>query len=254
MGDKTKLTSEDPAPTSSLDELIAKAPVAKLKDIRSLLFNKISSAALNRDVAKVDQLSSLAKECEMLETKSEKLETEITAFHRCFIEAVNDSGSLPKISAKPTYSDSAEAVTLSPKAAAAQERDEWVARLRTKGISLYGHGKQYQTARGQSVALAFANELLGLENQWFLGIADEEPTAAVVLLCKSLEGKLHDIVLPVSHLHKVWSVLNRSSKQVKFHVQEKDAGHFSLRIPKASRLDITWLDITRYKGNYDPLR
>ena len=109
-------------------------------------------------------------------------------------------------------------------------------------------------ARGQSVAVAFANELPELENQWFLGLADEEPTAAAVLLCKSLGGKLHDIVLPVSLLREVWPVLNRSGKQVKFHIQERDAGQLFLRIPKASRLDITWLDVTRYIGNYGPLR
>ena len=226
--------------------------MAKLKDIQSLLFNQISSAASNFDVAKVDELSSLAKECEMLETKSEMLETEITAFNRRAIEAVNDFGSLSKISAKPTYSDSTEAATLSLKAVAAQVRNEWVAKLRTEeGISLHGHGKQYQTASGLSVAVAFSNERHGDPWPWFLGLRDELPDVAV-LLCKSHEGKLYDIVLPASLLRKAWHVLKRSGKskhvQVKFNVDRK-ADRFLLRVPEDNPLDLGG-----YIGNYAPLR
>lgn len=220
----------------------------ELNRIQSLLFDQISSAVSNRDVAKVAKLSGHAQECEALKTEN-------TAFIRrveALKNALNGSESLSTTS--PNSTDSAEAVIPSRKAVAAQVRNEWLAGLKTKRIFLHGYGKQYKTACEQSVAVAFANELPGLENQWFLGLADKEPTAAAVLLCKSLEGKLHDIVLPVSHLREVWPVLNRSGKQVKFHVQERDAGQFFLRIPKASGLDIIWLDITKYIGNYDPLR
>ena len=226
--------------------------MTKLKDIKSNLFNQISSAASNRDVAKVDELSSFAKECAMLETKSEMLEIEIAAFNRRVIEAVNDSRSSSKISAKATYSDSTEAATPSAKAAAAQERDKWVAELRTKeDISLHGHGTKYQTASGQSVVVKFSNERRGDPWPWFLGLRDELPDVAV-LLCKSHEGTLHDIVLPVSPLRKVWSALKRSRKskhiQVKFNVDRK-ADRFLLRVPGDNSLDIGG-----YIGNYDPLR
>lgn len=227
--------------------------MAKLKDIKSHLFNQISSAASNRDIAKVDALSRLAKECELLETKNETLETEITAFNRRVIEAVNGSGSLSKFSAKPTYSDSTEAPTPSLKAVAAQVRNEWVAKLRTKeGISLHGHGKQYQTASGQSVAVAFSHERPRDPWPWFLGLRDELPDVAV-LLCKSYEGKLYDIVLPASVLRKVWHVLKRSRKpkhvQVKFNVNRK-ADRFFLRVPDEDNP----LDLGGYIGNYVPLR
>lgn len=241
------MTSEDPASTSSLDELIAKAPVAKLKDIQSLLFNQISSAASNRDVAKVAELSSLARECETLET-------EIATFKRRAVEALknalNGSGSLSTTFVKST--DSAEATILSPKAVAAQVRNEWVAKLRMEeGISLHGHGKQYQTATGKSVAVAFSHERSGDPWPWFLGLRDELPDVAV-LLCKAHEGRLYDIVLPVSPLRKVWHILKRSRKskhiQVKFNVDRK-ADRFLLRVP-----DDNPLDIGEYIGNYDPLR
>lgn len=226
--------------------------MAKLKDIKSHLFNQISSAASNRDIAKVDALSSLAKECERLETKSETLETEITAFNRRVIEAVNGSGEVSTVSAKPTYSDSTGVATPSLKAIAAQERDKWVAKLQTKeSISLHGHGKQYQTASGQSVAVAFSNERRGDPWPWFLGLRDELPDVAV-LLCRSHEGTLYDIVLPASPLREVWHVLKRSCKskhvQVKFNV-DRSADRFLLRVPEDNPLDIG-----RYIGNYDPLR
>ena len=246
MGDKTKLTPKGPAPTSSLDELIAKAPVAKLKEIQSLFFKEISSAASNHDVAKVAELSSLAKECETLEI-------EIAAFKRRAVEALknslNGSRSLSTASVKSTVST--ETTILSPKSVAAQERNEWVTRIQTKGISLHGHGKQYQTASGQSVAVAFSNERRGDPWPWFLGLRDELPDVAV-LLCKSHEGTLYDIVLPASPLRKVWHVLKRSYKskhvQVKFNVDRK-ADRFLLRVP-----DDDPLDIGGYIGNYAPLR
>ena len=224
--------------------------MTKLKDIKLHLFNQISSAASNRDIAKVDELSSLAKECDMLETKSKTLETAITAFNRRVIEAVNGSASLSRVSAKPTYSDSTEAATPSRKAVAAQVRNEWVAKLQTKeGISLHGHGKQYQTASGQSVAVAFSHERLGAPWPWFLGLRNELPDVAV-LLCKSHDGRLYDIVLPVQDLRKVWDALKKDRKhiQVKFNVNKK-VDRFFLRVP-----DDNPLDITGYIGNYDPLR
>ena len=97
------------------------------------------------------------------------------------------------------------------------------------------------------MAVAFANELPDAENRWFLGLTDE-PTDVAVLLCKSLAGKLHDIVLPVSHLREVWRVLSRSQSGVKFNVR-KDASRFFLLVPGNEPLDVT-----RYVGNYEPLR
>jgi len=144
-----------------------------------------------------------------------------------------------------------ETATLSPREIAAQERSEWVAELRTHGISLLGdRGRRYQTTSGQSVTVAFANEQPHRKNRWFLDLPDE-PTDIAVFLCKSLEGKLYDIVLPVSDLPEVWDVLSssKSRNQVKFEVK-RDAALFLMWIPKRKER----LNVTRYIGNYDPLR
>jgi hypothetical protein len=214
---------------------------AELQRIQSLLLDQISSAVSHRDVAAVAALSGLAKECETLEVEFTSLNRRVEAVK----SALNSSWASSTTAQKLTYS--IEVPTTSRKAAGAQARNEWVAGLRAQGISLHGHRKRYQTARGQSVAVAFANELPSAENRWFLGLTDE-PTDVAVLLCKSLVGKLHDIVLPVSHLREVWRVLSRSQSGVKFNVR-KDASRFLLLVPGNEPLDVT-----RCVGNYEPLR
>jgi hypothetical protein len=213
----------------------------ELKRIQSLLLDRISSAVSNRDVAAVAALSGLAKECEALEAEFVSLNRRVEAAK----SALNGSWSPSTASQMLTYS--AEAPLTSSKAAGAQARNEWVVGLRAQGIPLHGHRKRYQAAQGQSVAVAFANELPDAENRWFLGLTDE-PTEVAVLLCKSLAGKLHDIVLPVSHLREAWRVLSRHRNQVKFNVK-KDASRFLLLVPRNEPLDVT-----RYVGNYEPLR
>ena len=214
---------------------------AELQCIQSLLLDQISSAVSKRDVAAVAALSGLAKECESLKTEFTSLNRRVEAVK----STLNGSWALSTTSQKLTYS--AKAPTTSRKAAGAQARNTWVADARGQGISLHGHRKRYQAARGQSVAVAFANELPDAENRWFLGLTDE-PTDVAVLLCKSLAGTLHDIVLPISHLREVWRVLSRSQNGVKFNVR-KDASRFFLLVPGHEPLDVT-----RYVGNYEPLR
>lgn len=213
---------------------------AELKNIQSLLFKQISSAASNRDVAKVAELSGLAKECERIETEWASLNRRVEAIKI----SLKGSRSKSTTTAKPT--DSAKVSLPSGREVGKQARSEWIAGL-PHGISLNRYGKQYQTARGQSVGVAFANELARLKNKWFLGLPDE-PTDIVVLLCKSLAGNLHDIVLPAADLPEGWSVLSRSHTGVKFNVK-RDAARFLLYVPGRDMLDVT-----RYIGNYEPLR
>ncbi len=213
---------------------------AELKHIQSLLFEQISAAASNCDVAKVAELSGLAKECERIETEWTSLNRRVEAVK----SSLNGSRSTSMTFAK--LFSSLEDATPSGREVGKQVRSEWIAGL-PHGISLNRYGKQYQTARGQSVGVAFANELAQLKNKWFLGLPDE-PTDIVVFLCKSLEGNLHDIVLPVSDLTGGWDTLSRSSNGVKFNVK-KDAGRLLLYVPRKELLDVT-----RYIGNYDPLR
>ncbi len=133
---------------------------------------------------------------------------------------------------------------------AARVREEWVAELQRKGISLHGHGTRYQTASGQSVIVKFSNERPEDTWPWWLGLPDELPNVTV-FLCKSEAGELYDIVLPGSDLHKVWDVFSRSKNpvQVEFHVKKDAADRFLLGVP-----DDSPLDIMGYIGNYAPLR
>lgn len=214
---------------------------AELKRIQSLLLDRITSAASNRDVTAVAALSGLAKECESLDAEFASLNRRVEAAK----SALNGSWSASTASQKLTYS--AEASTTSRKVVGAQARNEWVEGLRAQGISLQGHRKRYQTARGQSVAVAFANELPLKKNRWFLGLPDE-PTDVAVLLCKSLAGKRHDIVLPVSRIREVWRLLARNQGEVKFNFK-KDDSRFLLLVPRNEPLDVT-----RDVGNYAPLK
>ena len=210
----------------------------ELADIRSRLLDQLSSAASKRDFATVAALSVLAKECETLEIEFMSLHRRVEAAKSTLSDF--QFGSTP--SQKLTYS---AGPTTSAKAAAAQARNAWVAGLRAQGISLHGHRRKFQTARGRSVAVAFANERS--ENRWFLGLPDE-PTEVAVLLCKSCAGELHDIVLPILHLREVWRALGKSQNEVKFNVK-KDTNRFLLHVPGNESSDVT-----RYVGNYESLR
>jgi len=215
----------------------------ELQQIESLLLDQIASAASHRNAAAVAALSGLAKECELLKTDLASLNRRVEALKSK--SALNGSWASSTISQTFTYS--AEAPAISRKAAGAQARNEWVAEIQARGIYLHGHGTRYQTVQGQSVAVAFANERPEAENQWFLGLPDAPPDVAV-LLCKSREGQRHDIVLPISHLREVWRVLSRSQSGVKFNIR-KEASLFLLLVPRNNPLDVT-----RYVGNYEPLR
>lgn len=211
----------------------------KLKRIQSLLLDRLSSAVSNRDFATVSALSGLAKECETLEVELASLCRRVEAAEG----TLNDFWSKSTPFQQIAYT--ADPPPLSAKAAAAQARGDWVMELRKQGLPLHGHRTRFQTVRGRSVAVAFANERL--ENRWFLGLPDER-TEIAVLLCKSVSGELHDIVLPVSDLHEVWGALSRSKSGVKFNIK-KDTYQFLLLVPGKNPLDVT-----RYVGNYAPLR
>ena len=115
---------------------------AKLKQIQSLLLDRLSSAVSNRDFAAVSALSGLAKECETLEIELGSLHRRVEAAE----SALNNSWPELKPSQKLTYS--AGPPILSAKAVAAQARNAWVERVKTQDIFLHGHRTRFQTARG----------------------------------------------------------------------------------------------------------
>jgi len=213
----------------------------ELKGIQSLLLNRIAVAVSKRDLAAVTALSGLAKECEAIEAEMASLSRRVEIAKG----ALNgSSGSQSGISG--TVPDSVGERTLSYQAAGAIARSKWVEGLRLQGITLSGRRKRYLSAQGLSVGLTFANELPRFIDQWFLGLRDE-PTEIAVLLCQSLAGQLHDIVLPASCLSDVWQYLSRHGNEVKLHVK-KNAKRLLFLVPGNKPLDVTG-----YVGNYEPL-
>lgn len=215
---------------------------AKLQYVQSALLDRLSCAVSNRDFAKVAQLSGLAKECEALAIELASLRRRVMA-----AESVLD-GSESKLTPPQERTWSTPPLAISAKAAAAQAREAWVAGLRAQDVPLHGHRTRFQTVRGRSVAVAFANEGSGAkEDRWFLGLPDE-PMEVGVLLCRAVGDDLHDIVLPISDLQETWRALSRSGEQVKFNIK-RDANRFLLLVPGKQPLDVT-----RYVGDYEPLR
>ena len=218
----------------------------QLSDIEETILERVTAAVHDRDLAAIAKWSKAAEHCDTLVSEAREFEERIRVFKRSLEQESTsesllylDSGDNPKSNKKPR--------TISAKREGAIVRAEWVKGLLDKGISLKGHRKRYQTARERSVGIAFANELRGKENKWFLGLQDE-PTDIAVLLCRSLSKELYDIVLPVSQLRAHWSILSRSGGQIKFNVR-KEGGDLFLLIPGDHPLSVT-----KYAGNYAPLR
>ena len=214
---------------------------AELKDVQSRLLDQLVSAASQRDITMVTSLSGLAKECETLQVELASICRRVEAVKG----SLNETRSKSVLSEDFTHSaGSKTSVKTAGIQDGAKARNEWVAGLRSQGISLHGNRRRFQTAQGRSVAVAFANERSA--NRWFLGLPDESAEVAV-LLCKSAAGKLHDIVLPISDFRDVWHVLSRSNNELKFNVR-RNASRFFLRVPGQS------LEVTKYVGNPAPLR
>ncbi len=216
--------------------------VAELKRLKTQLLDQISSAASARDFPRVARLSGLASECEALEVETTSLRKRVEAL-AVAIDGFAGPQEIPQ-EFKPSV-DLWKA--LSPKAAGGEARRNWVAHLESIGVSLTGHGKRYQSPQGTTVGVAFANELPDLENRWWLGLRDE-PTDVAVFLCHSVSREVHDIVVPVQDVVSAWRALSRHRDQIKFNIK-KDGTRFLLLVPGGQPIDIT-----RYVGNYDPLR
>ncbi len=212
-----------------------------LHAVQALIMDRASQAVAQRDFSGVARLSGLAKECQSIESELAIIARRIAAVRTGL------NGSAPSESTATSPQRASAPHTISAKAAGAEARNEWVASLQQYGIALSGHGKRYRSARGESVAIAFANELPGHENRWFLGLSDES-TDVAILLCRSLSGRLYDLVMPVPELRGAWRLLARNRNQIKFNLR-KDANRFFLLVPASEPLDVT-----KYVGNHDPLR
>jgi hypothetical protein len=217
--------------------------ISKLETLRAAILDRVTVAAHGRDITEVARWSEAAKECDLLMREAQVLKTRISVFEKS-VHDLREESAQP-ITATHPKQENGDSMSPSAKAEGAQVRAKWVRTLQaTQRIDLAGHGTQYRTTRRASVGIAFANERR--PDKWFLGLADE-PTNIVVLLCKTSDQQMYDIVLPMAELGDTWKRLSRSKGQVKFNV-EKEADRLLLSIPGGNPLSIT-----QYQGNYRPL-
>ncbi len=137
----------------------------------------------------------------------------------------------------------------SPKMEGMVARTTWLKTLANRGIVLTGQRKKYYSRGGESIGIAFANEVCQpdqprLRDKWFLGLKDEQ-TDFVVLLCRDRGGVIFDFVIPGSALASTWNSLSRSGTEVKFNVV-REGDEFRLSFPPRE-----FMDITKYLSNYD---
>ena len=213
----------------------------ELDDMQSHLLREISTAASNQDFSRVAELSTWAKECEQLGKEFASFCRRVKATK----EAIGIPFTVSTALHKPLRIQRTDALMSTDAQTGKQVRNEWIARLEERGIYLRGSRRQYRTMGGRSVAVAFANERQ--PDKWFLGMPDEG-TDIAVLLCRAATGDLYDIVLPVWKAQAAWGSLSRANGDLKINVRRRQ-GTFVLLIPRGSTLEIT-----RYLGDYSPLR
>lgn len=214
----------------------------ELTQMKAEIIENIKTAAQEGDVRTISRWSEAAEECESLITDLDSLNRRTTEFKRKIWPDQAEGNISPISKSKDSIN------TESPKQEGARLRSEWVQDLASMNIHLRGHGKNYHTESGKSVAVAFANELnqKQLIGKWFLGFKDE-PIDVAVLLCRDLNKKLHDVIIPISELGESWNKLSRSKGQIKFHIHKQD-GQFFLAIRGEEPIEITG-----YIGNHRPL-
>jgi len=110
-------------------------------------------------------------------------------------------------------------------------------------LSQMGNHSIWAVGTNCFVALPFANEKQ--PNRWFLGIREhdmlfklEQNKIAVVLICRSKEGRTLDFVIPTSKVVVLLPKLTLSNGQFKINVKRIDQQYF-IMLPDSDPLDIT---------------
>lgn len=220
-----------------------------LLELKKEILERVKGAAQKGDIESIAFLGKAAEQCESLINEVKDFENRIGKFSDSIFSTPGLKEKQKNRKLTERIDSNIATYRLSPKREGANMRNGWVEKIKSKGVKLNGHGKRFQTESGKDVGVASANELdrsQQLLNKWFLGLKDERMDI-VVLLCRDLEKKVHDIVLPVSEIGSAWEALSRSGGQVKFNVR-RQGGEFKILIPGKGPLEIT-----KYIGNYKPL-
>src|SRR5262249_16990019 len=102
------------------------------------------------------------------------------------------------------------------------------------------------TSAGKRVGIACANEDPRGDKYW-LGLRDDQPDI-VVLLCRSISGRVFDFVLPPQIVQNIWSQLPRSNTQFKIHVNRHGPKFELVDAPRNLKL------ISQYLSRHELLR
>ncbi len=216
--------------------------IQELPEVKTRILEKVKLSAQGADISAISKWSKAVEQCEKFIQESSDLTTRIKNFTEALWQTHEITFDEQSITGKPK-------LKLSPKLEGLKARREWVNMLSSKAILLNGHNKRYYTESGQSVSIAFANEIdrPNLIDKWFLGLKDE-PTDIAVLLCQDLKGKVNDFVLPVAELKSIWKTLGRSRGGIKFHVRHRQ-GQYLLSVPNGEPINIS-----KYIGKYQTIK
>lgn len=215
----------------------------RIQVMQSAIMKRIAAAATVKDVARVRHWSAVAQDCDSLERSANELELEVIRIQGILDGRVEDLAT-PEVARQvsPVARRAASA-----RRDGAETRAEWAKRVIASGIQLRGSGKQYTTRSGQAVGVAFANELPGSPNRWWLGLS-EQSSGVAALLCRDKGGKLIDIIIPIAELGFRWNSLSRNNGQIKFNVR-RDGSDLVLLIPGSVPVSVK-----RYVGHYSTLK
>lgn len=198
---------------------------------------RIAAATESKDLDSIIRWTRVAQSCQDAQSKLkelgallEALSAELNLGQLPQNERIPSPTNLGRDKTKPTgISANPKQDRISPKAKGKQMRNDFLGRLKSKGIPLHQHkGVIYQKAGSQQlVGIASATERQ--PDKWFLGLPERQ-YSVVVLLCEDQTGQIYDFILPEKDLANIWSLLSRSNDQVKLHI-ERSGENFTLRIP-----------------------
>lgn len=214
-----------------------------LLELQQQLMKRVAVAAAANDVNAVVQLSAAAENLRTLTQRAEEIAAGVNHLRQML-----DGNAPLKVQQNLAINKLPHALAgRRGKREGADARTRWIEQVKQSGVWLSGSGKSYETASGQAVGVAFANELPDHPNKWWLGLP-EQSSGFAVLLCREKNGKTTDIVLPIAELGIRWKALSRSNGQIKFNVR-RDGSDLVLLIPESKPFSIK-----RYVGAYAVLR
>ena len=215
--------------------------VRRLETLKEETMKKIQAAASKANTLRIKHLSGIADRIENDERTIAAVIERIAAYEKDLNNSEATHLPTPNISID-------HPVMQSRHATGSNARAQFVENCARRGTNLTQlNGKVFQTGSGKRVVIAFASELESKPGRWWLGVKDATYDV-VVLLCRPVNGKTLEFVLPNQFLTKLWGSLSRSGHEVKFNLLQ-ETGNYYLLVPPQRRESIN-----HFAENYGPIR